>query len=385
MKRILFFHNEFPCGGAERATIDIANYLSSFGYEFFVLACKKKAEVPNVRVIEMTISDWNSLSGAELFINAINFYSIDIFVLPIHLFKHLDYIMEQTCCKLVFALHSIPLWEVKTKMAAKQKRARYSFLKKIELYLFSYPKANWFGVYNRQFLKQYENIYSLSDAYVVLCEDYKLELFRRMKLPNIGDKFYVIPNSEQVVEDVNLNKKKQILFVGRLSYADKRVDRLIDIWKMIYKKVPDWELIIVGEGEEESALRMRVSKKNIQRVRFTGYDENVSTYYQDASVLCLTSTFEGWGLCLTEAQANGVVPIAFDSCAGVHQILAPSGVNGFLIPPFKKQLFAETLLNLLNSPDKLVEMRNNVLLKVRDYSPQVVREKWMDLFESLLK
>lgn len=45
MKRILFFHEVFPCGGAERVTIDIANYLSGYGYESFVALCRKKYDV----------------------------------------------------------------------------------------------------------------------------------------------------------------------------------------------------------------------------------------------------------------------------------------------------------------------------------------------------
>ena len=36
MKRILFFHEVFPCGGAERVTIDIANYLSFSSQSHFI-------------------------------------------------------------------------------------------------------------------------------------------------------------------------------------------------------------------------------------------------------------------------------------------------------------------------------------------------------------
>ena len=37
-KRILFLHNEFPSGGADRVTIDIAGYISHYGFEVYVLA-----------------------------------------------------------------------------------------------------------------------------------------------------------------------------------------------------------------------------------------------------------------------------------------------------------------------------------------------------------
>ena len=42
MKRILFFHEVFPCGGAERVTIDIANYLSGYGMKALWLYAIKR-------------------------------------------------------------------------------------------------------------------------------------------------------------------------------------------------------------------------------------------------------------------------------------------------------------------------------------------------------
>lgn len=384
MKNVLFFHDEFPCGGAERVTIDVANYLSEFGYDFFVLACKKKDDVANIKIIELPEKDWNSMTNAKFFVNVINSYSIDIFVLPIHILKHLDYIMELAPkCKLVFALHSLPLWETKVKIAAKQKRARASFLKKMELYFISYPKAKWFKAYDKQFIELHRKAYDKSAAYVVLCEEYKDELISRLKVSTQDNKFRVIPNSERTSEKIYKEKKKQILFVGRFSYVDKRVDRLIDIWKMIYKKLPDWELILVGGGEEEGNLRKRVLQNKLERISFAGFQKHVEHYYEEASVICLTSTFEGWPLCLTEAQVNGVIPVAFDSCAGIHHIVAPSGVNGILVQPFNKRAFANALLRLLNSPEQLDAIRKNVVVKAEEYSPRVIGKKWMDLFESL--
>lgn len=109
----------------------------------------------------------------------------------------------------------------------------------------------------------------------------------------------------------------------------------------------------------------------------------MSGFYRDASVLCLTSTFEGWGLCLTEAQANGVVPVAYDCGAGVREIISPSGVNGFLVSPFNQSKYARTLLKLLKSPDMLKQMQQNVVVKAQEYSPQIVGKKWKELFESL--
>lgn len=83
-----------------------------------------------------------------------------------------------------------------------------------------------------------------------------------------NNKFHVIPNSERQILSVNHHKKKQILFVGRFTYVDKRVDRLIDVWKRIYKEVPDWELLLIGDGAERQNLQQKATACNLQRIRF---------------------------------------------------------------------------------------------------------------------
>ena len=44
----------------------------------------------------------------------------------------------------------------------------------------------------------------------------------------------------------------------------------------------------------------------------------------------MTSSFEGWGLTLTEAQQYGCVPLAFHSFASLTDIITDK-VNGFAI------------------------------------------------------
>ncbi len=107
---------------------------------------------------------------------------------------------------------------------------------------------------------------------------------------------------------------------------------------------------LIGDGVERQNLQQKATAYNLQRIRFLGYQEDVSGFYREASVVCLTSTFEGWGLCLTEAQANGVVPVAYDCGAGVREIISPSGVNGFLVSPFNQSKYARTLLKLSEEP-----------------------------------
>lgn len=384
-KRVLFLHNQFPSGGAERVTIDIADYISAYEYTSYVLAkdvCEN--QFSNIIIIELPDKkNLNSKVNANAIIDYLNKLGIDIFVLPVQTLSHLDYIKNSTNCKIIFALHSVPFWEITYRLYSKKKQCRHSLIKRMKWLFVIYPKIVWLKRYHKRTLNIYEKIYQEVDAYTVLCEGYKNTLIKRMKLSFEKNKIQVIPNSEQGVEIVNFDKKKQVLFVGRMAYEEKRVDRLIDIWEMIYKKIPDWELILVGDGPDKVFFQQRAEKKRLQRITFVGHSDCVADYYQDASVLCLTSNFEGWPLCLTEAQANGVIPVAFDCVAGICEIISPSGENGILVASFKLKEFARQLLSLLNNPGQLQKMRRQVICKSKEYSPETVGRKWFDLFNSL--
>lgn len=388
VRRVLFYHENFPAGGAERVTIDIANYVSAHGYEVFVLARNvKEGDYSQVKVLRLPNNmDVSESRGTQYVVDTINSLNIDLFILPVSPFVSLlEMVKQQTCCKLVFALHSVPFWEVLYFFYIKKARARGSFLKTLEWWMLTYPKTMWLKKYDAPIRAKHVRIYELVDAYTVLCDDYRKSLLEKIGISNSEDKVYVIPNSEKAVSQVNFNKKKQLLFVGRMTYDDKRVDRLIHIWHKIYKKIPDWELILVGDGDERGRLENLVAKLHLERVTFAGYHSDARPFYNDSSILCLTSNYEGWPLVLTEAQAHGVIPVAFDCTAGVHEILSPSGVNGLLIPPYSKSQFAKELLKLMKNEEKCQEMRKNVVVKVQDYSPYKIGEKWRVLFDQLCK
>lgn len=385
-KKVLFLHDTFPAGGAERVTIDIANYITTFGYEVYVGARVLNVfENKNIQVIELPDKETiNSHINIDFLTRTVKELHIDIFVLVVlQLVELFEEIRRRTGCKLVFSLHSIPLWEVTHHLYEKKRKSRASIGKMLEWHLLTYPKTRWLRKYDKPIINTYDRIYQLADAYTVLCDEYKREYLQRWAPSQ--DKINVIYNTERVVETVNLDKKKQVLFAGRLTYADKRVDKLLKIWKRVYKKAEEWELIIIGDGPERVHLERYVNRKKIKRVKFVGYTNNVQSYYDDASILCLTSVYEGWPLCLSEAQANGVIPVAFDCTAGVREILSPSGVNGFLIPPFKLGKYAKTLLALMKDTEKQNAMRPGLIAQAARHTPEIIGEKWLNLFDSLLK
>ena len=62
------------------------------------------------------------------------------------------------------------------------------------------------------------------------------------------------PNTYPAQENTDFLKKKQILYVGRIEWRQKRVGRLIDIWKRIYKKFPDWGVGHCGRRADKADI-----------------------------------------------------------------------------------------------------------------------------------
>ena len=176
---------------------------------------------------------------------------------------------------------------------------------------------------------------------------------------NVRKKIVYISNPSPFVTQKS-EKKKQLLYVGRLEHGAKRPDRLLRIWKRLYKKFPNWEMIVVGDGKERKRLEQQ--SKSLKRISFIGF-QAPEPYYRDASILCMTSNFEGFPMVLPEAMSFGTVPFAFDSFSAVHDIIE-DGKTGVLVPPFSIKEYANKLAQLMSDEEKRNLMSENCLKDV---------------------
>ena len=104
--------------------------------------------------------------------------------------------------------------------------------------------------------------------------------------------------------------------------------------------------------------------------------------YREASVICLTSNFEGLPMSLMEGQQYGVIPVSFDSYAGIREI-ARNGQAGVIVPAFSLRKYADRLNKLLDNPEAQEQLRQQALLAAKRYDPQLIGQEWLRLFEKL--
>lgn len=226
--------------------------------------------------------------------------------------------------------------------------------------------------------------YYWSDRYVLYVKGFGKEFMDISGLNEISKMRY-IPNPITIDREKYQyylpEKKKQIIWVGRLEIYQKRIDRVLDIWKDIESKNLDWSLLIIGDGPNREKLEKIVYDHHISRVYFEGFQAPKS-YLEDASILLLTSDFEGFGLVLVEGMNFGVVPIVYNSYCAVSDIVSDKE-DGCVIPPFDKDMFIERLDDLMHDEGKRDRMAQNALRKADYFSVNKITEMWYELFDEL--
>lgn len=106
--------------------------------------------------------------------------------------------------------------------------------------------------------------------------------------------------------------EKLIGTVGRLS-SQKNQKYLIDVMPRILQLNSRVKLMIVGDGELLSSLKLKCKTLGISdHVIFAGSQAEVRDYLSAFDVFAFPSLFEGLGVALVEAQANGLPCVASD-------------------------------------------------------------------------
>lgn len=201
----------------------------------------------------------------------------------------------------------------------------------------------------------------------------------------IGDsrKLRAIPNPvldySPDCADCSNTKADEIVFVGALNRG-KGVDLLLRAWSKV--KENSWQLKIVGDGPARVSLEDAAKQMGLRNVEFVGWDSDSAKYFKRARVLAFPSRGEGWGLVVSEAMAEGCVPIIMDSYSSAREIVDDE-INGAVVPAFDVTAFAERLTELMSDAEKLERLSRNAREKAKCYKPATVFRAWERLLSEL--
>ena len=220
---------------------------------------------------------------------------------------------------------------------------------------------------------------SLADKYVLLSKKF-IPLLKNTFNIDASEKTVAIENPITIEGIHEYPKEKTCIFIGRLA-SQKGLDKLIKIWANIESKYPKWKLQIVGDGPLREKVERDIAKYKLKKVEIVGFTINVVKHLKKASILCMTSIFEGWGLVLMEAMACGVVPIAFNSFIAAKEIIDHE-INGFLIPPFNINEYCIQLSKLIEDENNRHNIAFNAYRSSSRFSIEKVTNKWETLFST---
>lgn len=390
--KILFVSDSMFCpslGGIERVTDIIVRELSKREkYEFAYLAEKETNSLYDYPA-QCYYLPWDggfeNPDNVVFYKNLLIENHIDLVVNQRGWKPFMDSVIGVCDIPTISVVHSVLMAALKIHMAECMRHNNtfdgwWRYCVKVLLY-FPYRVIKYCS-YRFMLTKHYRDISERSKAVIFL--SYKDEGdFIRLVTPNVC-KTIVIPNPIELPKNSNVGKKKQILYVGRLCKSEKNPIRLIRIWRRLFKRFTDWELVIVGEGDEGAHMKTYVRRNAIERVLFEGYKEDVSNYYATASVVCLTSNFEGWGMALSEGMSYGCIPFTFDNYGAARDII-DNGVNGFLIKPFSERQYSNRLAEIMMNDKKRIQMSENALMKSKVFAVKDVCNIWDRAFEEISK
>jgi glycosyltransferase involved in cell wall biosynthesis len=137
--------------------------------------------------------------------------------------------------------------------------------------------------------------------------------------------------------------------VGSLKTIKGHVD-ILDALEPLHGRGISPQVVLVGSGKEEPALRERVAGRPwAERVHFLGRRTDVERIYPALDVSLLCSRTEGLPNVVIEAMACGC-PVVGARVGGVPEVLE-EGREGFLYTPGRPEELAEALAPLLTDDE----------------------------------
>lgn len=146
-------------------------------------------------------------------------------------------------------------------------------------------------------------------------------------------------------------KAPNILFIGR-DWLRKGGPILLQAFKLVRNNCPDATLTIMGCSPDISDRGVSVLGPIDKNVK--SHEQTLCRALRRATVLCVPSVFEPYGICFLEAQLMAVPPVTFTGQGRSDAI--KNNVTGILIEQRTPEALSKALLEPLQNPQKAREM-----------------------------
>jgi len=157
----------------------------------------------------------------------------------------------------------------------------------------------------------------------------------------------------------NLNLTDQNIVFGTITRFDtiKNLPMMINAFAQVFKDNPHARLLLVGDGDERSAMETLVSELNLKdAVIFTGFQTDTKKYMSLIDVYVLSSFSEGTSMTLLEAMSFSTCCIV--TAVGGNVEIIKDRQNGFVVESDNTQQLADTMQSLTDDKNTRHKMGN---------------------------
>lgn len=206
----------------------------------------------------------------------------------------------------------------------------------------------------------------------------------------LREKGVVIPNPVLVSSDlpsIDYSRlPKTLVYLGRLDNKQKRLDVMLDAFKLFVATYPNYSLKIYGNGPDEDLVKQWISDKGLNSfVTLMGVSKKPLHDLSREGIFVITSDFEGISNSLLEAMAIGMPVVSTDHTPGGARLLINNGVNGLLVPTGNADAFCHAL-SLYASDNSLAERcGRNAKSVLERFSPSRIYCMWETYLCNLCK
>lgn len=204
---------------------------------------------------------------------------------------------------------------------------------------------------------------------------------------------FTAPSNLRISHDQNtrtlrkygLENKRYVLFVGT-QLRHKNIPALIDAVELARLEIVDLELVIIGsEGNDSGAIRRTIAKARLEKeVHLLSYvgDEDKLLLLRNASVFCFISSYEGFGIPILEAQAEGI-PVIASSVSSLPEV---GGQGVYLVDLYDvTKKTGKAIVEILLNDDLRGGLIANGQKNIKRFSWENFSRRTLEMYKTLKK
>ncbi len=189
----------------------------------------------------------------------------------------------------------------------------------------------------------------------------------------------VIPNPvmPSVLENRRLQGgRRTAVSLGRLE-PQKGHDRLVEAFATIADEVPEWDIVIYGEGKLRDTLQQQIQGAGLEgRVYLAGETRSPADVLRSSDLYLHPARYEGSPNAVLEAMSQGLCVVATD-CPGATGEILERGEAGLLVPDGSNVALSSAMLMAMQDADLRTTYGARARKAVQVYAPNTVAARWV--------